>query len=161
MIKKFLHYICVAVACALWICLLALVYQFVILMIFKVDSLSLQTYHALSGYWNDGGVLKGKDILLLLMIFSYFPVCFYGCYRLYHYKYLKLLTVPLNKLANRGLDGYVAPDVNIKNLKIEEKKTLEQIVQERINLEKKKNPQNEGATDMRRKIIEKIEEAKK
>ena len=161
MIKKFFHYICVAVFCALWSVVLALLYQFVVLLIFKVDMLSLQTYNAFSDYWNNGGVLKGKDILMLLTIFSYFPICFFGCYRLYYYKYIKLITVPLNKLANRGLDGYVAPDVNIKNLKIEEKKTLEQIVQERIDLEKKKNPQYSGAANMRQKIIEQIEEAKK
>ena len=161
MIKKIFHYLCVIAACALWSVLLALIYQFVLMLIFGVDPLSVQTYHGLAGYWNDGGILKGKDILLLLLIFSYFPIWFFGCYRLYHYKYLKLLTVPLNKLANHGLDGYIPPDVNIKNLKIEEKKTLEQIVQERLNLEKKKNPQGAGTTDFRKKIIERIEETKK
>lgn len=161
MIKKLFHYICVLVACALWSAVLALVYRFGIELIFRVNPLSAQTYHSFAGYWNSGGVLKGKDIMLLLAIFSYIPLCFWGFYKLYYYKYMRLLTVPLNKIANHGLDGYVAPDVNIKNLKIEEKKTIDQIVQERLNLEKKKNQQSVGATDLRRQVIEQIEEAKK
>ena len=48
------------------------------------------------------------------------------------------------------------PDVNIKNLKIEEKKTIEQLVQERIELENKKNPKTDTA-QFRKEIVEKIE----
>ena len=75
---------------------------------------------------------------------------------------MRLITVPLNKIVNSGLDNYKAPDVNIKNLKIEEKKTLEQVVQERLEAEKKKNQsQNTANSDFRKKIIEQIEENKK
>ena len=66
---------------------------------------------------------------------------------------------PLNWLANRGLDKYSGgmPEVNIKNLKIEEKKTLEQLVQERIELENKKNPQKTDSSEFRKESVEKIE----
>ena len=75
---------------------------------------------------------------------------------------MRLITVPLNKIVNSGLEGYKAPDVNIKNLKIEEKKTLEQVVQERLEVEKKKSQlQSAANSDFRKKIIEQIEENKK
>jgi len=145
----------------LWIVLLAFIFQIVMLLLFKIDPLAIGTYKGLSEYWNRGGVLKGKDIVMLLTIFAYLPLCAYGCYKLYHYKYMRLLTVPLNKILNSGYDDYVAPDVNIKNLKIEEKKTLEQIVQERLEQEKKKNQSEGNPADFRKKIIEQINEGKK
>ena len=64
----------------------------------------------------------------------------------------------MNLIANRGLDKYSGgmPEVNIKNLKIEEKKTLDQLVKERIELENKKNPLADAA-EFRKEIVEKIE----
>jgi hypothetical protein len=161
MIKKFFHCVCFLIASAIWLVLVALVLRYVMLYAFNEDPLSPETYARMSDYWNNGGVLKGRHILMLLLLVAYFPICCLGCYKLYHYKYMKLLTIPLNKIVNYGLDGYVAPDVNIKNLKIEEKKTLEQIVQERLNEEKKKNQQAGNPVDFRKNIIEKINEAKK
>ena len=71
---------------------------------------------------------------------------------------MNLIMKPLSWFANRGLDKYSGgmPEVNIKNLKIEEKKTIEQLVQERIELENKKNPQANSA-EFRKEIVEKIE----
>lgn len=145
----------------MWTVLLAFIFQFFMLLLFKINPLSSSTYRGFSEYWNRGGVLQGKDIFMLLTIFAYLPLCVYGCYKLYHYKYMRLLTIPLSKLVNRGLDDYVAPEVNIKNLKIEEKKTLEQIVQERIEQEKKRSQSENNPIDFRKKIIEQINEAKK
>lgn len=158
MIKKSLHFICFAVGSILWSVLLGLLYQQLFVMILKINILAPRTYSMLIDFWNGGGVLKGKDLTLILAVLSYFPLCFYGVYRLYHYKFMKLIIGPLTWFSNLGLGKYQngAPIVNIKNLKIEEKKTIEQIVQERIEQEKKKNPQT-GTTDFRKKIIERIE----
>ena len=73
---------------------------------------------------------------------------------------MSLLTKPLNWLANLGSDKYKIKNVNIKNLKIEEKKTIEQVIQERLEEENKKNKQNSpgDAGNFRKKIIEKIKE---
>ena len=88
MIKKFFHYLCFAAASVLWVVLLAFIFQVVMLLLFKIDPLAVGTYKGLSEYWNRGGVLKGKDIVMLLIIFAYLPLCVYGCYKLYHYKYI-------------------------------------------------------------------------
>lgn len=158
MIKKFFHYICVLVACVLWTALLAGLIQIVILVFYHTDPFVF--YNSLVNFWNRGYVLRGIDLAIVAAILLMVPLCFYGWYKLYHFKYMKLLTVPLNKFFNRGFEGYVAPDVNIKNLKVEEKKTLDQFIQERLDQEKKKTKSN-NASDFRKEIIEKIQETKK
>ena len=162
MIKKIFHYICVAVSGILWSILLGFIFQQLFFLVYNINLLNPRTYRIFSAFWNNGGVLHGKDILMLCSLLLYLPICIYGWVKLSHYKFMRLITVPLNKIANAGLDNYKAPDVNIKNLKIEEKKTLEQLVQERLDKENKKNhTQNQGSSDFRKKIIEQIEENKK
>lgn len=161
MIKKLLHFICFLVAGLLWSILLLVVARELCMLINRIDIFSPLTYHRLSAYWNGGGVLHAKDILMIFGMSLYVPICLYGLYKLYHYQYMRLLTVPLNFLANLGIGDYRAPDVNIKNLKVEEKKSIEQIVQERLDLEKRKNQQNSDTTDFRQQIIKEIEEKTK
>ncbi len=158
MIKKSMHYLCVLIAGACWSSLLLWLYRFIFLSVYQIDILSPYTYAMIANYWNGGGVLKSGDIFMLLGFFSYFPIVSLGWYYLAKYSYLNLVMKPLNWLANRGLDKYSGgmPEVNIKNLKIEEKKTLEQLVQERIELENKKNPLTDSA-EFRKEIVEKIE----
>lgn len=158
MIKKFFHYVCVIIASGLWIALLAGLASSAVMLIYHTTPLIF--YQKLALFWNQGNVIHGRDLIFIMTIILLIPLCFYGLYRLYHFKYLKLLTVPLNKLLNGKFDGYVAPDVNIKNLKIEEKKTLDQFIKERLDLEKKKT-QTGSSTDFRQEIIRKIQESEK
>ncbi|MBR3676648.1 MAG: hypothetical protein IKN71_05905 [Alphaproteobacteria bacterium] len=157
MIKKFFHLVCVIIACCGWCALLIGIVQAVIMLAYHTTPLAF--YHSFTRFWNNGNALHGKDLGIVLMVIAFVPLCIYGWYKLYYFKYLKLLTVPLNKFFNSGYNNYVAPEVNIKNLKIEEKKTLEQIVQERLDKEKKKT-QSQSSTDFRKQIIEKINESK-
>ena len=158
MIKNILHYICGLLAGALFSALLLLIYQQAFYYCYQIDILNLQTYASIRNYWNDGGVLKAGDLFMLIGIFSYFPLIFFMWRKLLKYQYMNLITKPINWLANLGTNKYSGgmPDVNIKNLKIEEKKTIEQLVQERIELENKKNPQANSA-EFRKEIVEKIE----
>ena len=157
MIKTVLHYVCFVIAGILWIIFLALILKLAMLIFFKIDPFSPATYSGIINFWNNGGVLTGKDVLMFLICLLCLPLCFYGIRKLYKYQYIRLITTPLNKIMNHGLNDYVAPEVNIKNLKIEEKKTLEQAVQERLAEEKKKNKQAANAGEFRKNIIEKIE----
>lgn len=162
MIKKILHYACALTAGVLWSALLALLFQQVFLLVYRADILDLRTYKIFSEYWNGGGVLRGKDVMMICCLFLYFPLCVFGWFKLWHYKYLQLVTVPLNKIFNHGLDNYRAPDVNIKNLKVEEKKTLDQIVQERLETEQKKfQEENASSGNFRQKIIDQLQRTTK
>ena len=163
MIKKIFHYICVVVFGILWSAVLGALFMLLFYYECKSGFVDFSKYQNFSEYWSvKGGALYGNDFLMIFSMLLYFPLCIYGWFKLAHYKFMRLITVPLNKIANSGLDNYRPPDVNIKNLKVEEKKTLEQIVQERLEKEKKKNPtQNAGSSDFRKIIIDKIEENKK
>ena len=158
MLKKYLLYFCVLLAGSLTSALLLLLYWQAFNFFYQINILSLQTYKMLADYWNSGGTLKAGDLLMILGIISYFPLVFYLWRGLAKYKYMNLLITPLSWLSNHGLEKYSGgmPEVNIKNLKIEEKKTLEQLVKERIELENKKNPKKDTA-EFRKEIIEKIE----
>ena len=161
MIKKIFHFICFVVAGVLFTVALALLFRVGFAFLYHIDILSPTPYRRLAKYWNNGGILKSKDLVMLFLLFSYVPLCLFVWYRLYKFKFTKLITTPLNWLVNLGTNKYTIKDVNIKNLKVEEKKTLEQVVQERINQENKKNPLTVGAaTDFRKRIVEKIEENK-
>lgn len=160
-IKKWMHCICVLVAGVLWSALLALIFQQSFLLLSNINLFAPKTYKMFVAYWNNGGVLHAKELLMLFSLLLYLPLCGFGWYKLYKYKFMQLLTVPLNWLVNRGIDDYQAPDVNIKNLKLEEKKTLDQIVKERLEAEKKKNQTAAPTGDIRKKIVEQIEESKK
>lgn len=159
MIKKFFHFLLVAVTGTVWSGLLVVIFRLFFRLIYHVNILSPDFYKMIANYWDNGGVIQQKDLILLIGIFMYFPLCFYGWYRINHFKFIKLLIIPLNKLAYMGIDKYMASarSVNIKNLKIEEKKTLEQIVQERLEVENKKVKTPDSA-DFRQKIVEKLEE---
>ena len=159
MIKKTLHYICALIACAGWSALLLLLYRLIFFYGYQIDILSPLTYASIRNYWNNGGVLKSGDIFMILGILTYLPIVILGWRFLWKYHYMNLIMTPLTKISNLGLDKYSGglPEVNIKNLKIEEKKTLEQLVQERIELENKKNPQKTDSAEFRKEIVEKIE----
>lgn len=159
MIKKTFHYLFFILFGILWSGVLGLIYQQIFRFIYHVDVLSPVFYYRIAEFWNNGGIISSKDFTMLLLLFSYVPVFGYGLYKLYHFKFMNLVLIPLNGIANLGMKKYQkgAPTINIKNLKVEEKKTLEQIVQERIEAETKKNPQQDTAA-FRQKIIEKITE---
>ena len=91
MIKKILHYVCFIIASVLWIALLAFILRLLILLAFGIDPYSAATYVGLSAYWNSGGVLAGKDILMFVTGLLFFPLCLYGFRKLYKYQYSVIL----------------------------------------------------------------------
>lgn len=156
MIKKTFHLLCVLVAGLLMSILLAILYQQCFWYFFAINLFSPQTYIMFSTFWNNGGVLKSGDVFLLLGFFSYLPLCLFGWYKLNKYKYVNLILTPLNWLSNLGLNSDGMKEINIKNLKIEDKKTIDQLVQERIEMENKKSEQL-NTSDFRKKIVEQLE----
>lgn len=162
MIKKIFHLICFILATVLLSVLLAIIYQQLFWFIARIDIFAPATYKLFADFWNQGGTLKAKDVMFILSIISYFPLISLIIYKLYHFKYMKLIIIPLEYIANRGIEKHKAQmkDVNIKNLKIEEKKTIEQLVQERIEIENKKQ-ENSEINNFRKNLNEKIEKQKK
>ncbi len=156
MLKKILHFVCVFVVGIIWSFLLGALLLQILKIGFRMDFLSVKTYRGIVAFWNSGGVFKGKELLIFVIIFLYFPICVFGWHKINRYRFLRLITVPINWYLNRGLENYHAPDVNIKNLKLEEKKSLDQVVNERLEIEKKKQ-QSMMASDLRKEIVKKLE----
>ena len=158
MIKKFFHFICVVIFGLLINAFLGMIYVVCFLKLYSINLLSTDTYIKFIQFWNNGGVLRFTDILCILVILSYFPLCFYVWHKLNHYAFINLIIKPISFISNIGTGKYAGgmAETNLKNLKIEEKKTLEQIVKERIELEDKKH-ENDDTGKFRQQIIEKIE----
>ncbi len=159
MIKKLFHLICVLFFGIVSCVLLWLVYTLTFALIYRIDLLSMQTYVRISQFWNSGGVLSWKDTFMVLALSTYLPFCLFIFYRLYQFKFINILIKPFEWWQNRTLRNYCEVSVNIKNLKIEDKKTIEQVVQERLEKEKGKI-KNTNKEDLRKNIIEKINQQK-
>jgi hypothetical protein len=155
MIKKFFHILCVLFFGSLLCLLLWFLYALCFAVIYKVDLLSPLTFQRFSKFWNSGQTLSLRDTLMMMLLFTYFPFCLFVFYKLSKYKFINLLIKPFEWWQNRTLRNYKEVSVNIKNLKIEDKKTIEQVVQERLEKEKKKIKQP-AKDDIRKNIIEKI-----
>lgn len=160
MIKKLFHILFAIVFCAVFTAVVVAAFYYAYLYFYRINILSPKTYHNIAAYWNSGATLKSNDLLMLFGIFCVVPINLVGWWVIYHLKYANLWFKPLAWLGSFGTKDYAAPDVNIKNLKVEEKKTIEQLVNERIELEKKKTP-NLEVGHFRQDIIEQIEQNRK
>lgn len=160
MIKKLFHLVFAIVFCALFTAVVVAVAYIAYLYFYRIDILNPNTYQNIADYWNSGAILTGNDLLMLLGIFLIIPVNLLGWWLIYRCKYADLILQPLAWFSNIGAKDYQAPDVNIKNLKVEEKKTIEQLVNERLEQEKKKRPTVEPG-QFRQDIIERIEKNRK
>lgn len=156
MIKKLFHIIFALIFSAAFTALVVVAFYYAYRHFYRINILTPKTYRNIAAYWNSGATLTGNDLLMLFGIFSMLPLNLLGWWFIFHCKFTNLLTGPLAWLNNLGAKDYKAPDINIKNLKVEEKKSLEQLVNERIELEKKKNLTN-GFGQFRQDIIAQIE----
>ena len=155
MIKKLLHILCVLFFGSILCALLWVLFVLFFALIYGIDLINIQTYQRISIFWNAGNTLSWSDTFMLLLLIAYVPLCLLIFYRLNKYKFINLLIKPFEWWQNRTLRNYREVSVNIKNLKVEDKKTIEQVVQERLEKEKKKVKQP-NKDELRKNIIEKI-----
>lgn len=155
MIKKLLHILCVIFFGSVLCALLWVLYVLIFSLFYDINLLDVHTYQRISQFWNAGGTLSWSDTFMMLVLGAYLPLCLLIYYHLNKYKFINLLIKPFDWWQNRTLRNYREVSVNIKNLKIEDKKTIEQVVQERLEKEKKKVKQP-NKDELRKNIIEKI-----
>ncbi|MBQ9034576.1 MAG: hypothetical protein IJ099_01270 [Alphaproteobacteria bacterium] len=160
MIKKLFHIIFAIIFSAMFSALVLAAFYYAYRHFYRINILLPQTYRNIAAYWNTGATLSGNDLLMLFGIFSLVPLNLLGWWFIYRCKFANLVFKPLAWLSNLGAKDYKAPDINIKNLKIEEKKTIEQLVSERLEQEKKKRP-TANINNFRQDIIEQIEQKRK
>lgn len=129
--------------------------------IYGINIASPITYQKFSEYWDNGGVLRFNDVVMLLILCLFIPIFLFYMRWLNRCKFLNLILLPVQWLQNRALKNYKEVSINIKNLKVEEKKTIEQLVEERIEEENKNRKNEKSMEDFRKKIINKINSEKK
>lgn len=154
-LKKILHICCVLLFGCLVCLALGVLYVLIFSAIYKINLLSPVTYAKISKFWNDGGVLSADDVIMLAILWSYIPLCLLIFYLFSKFSFLKLLTVPFEWWQNRTLRNYKEVSINIKNLKVEDKKTIEDVVKERLERERGKT-KKPNRDELRKNIIEKI-----
>lgn len=161
MIKKLFHYLCVLVFGALGLALLVALYWLFFDTFYSINILDFNTYVLMSQFWDSGGVLKAGDVIMMLILLSIFPLLLIYLYWLNKCKFINLIVTPLQWINEHTLKNYKQASINIKNLKIEDKKTIEQLVEERIEEENKNRQQNAQMKDFRKTVINKINSEKK
>jgi hypothetical protein len=160
MIKKIFHILFAIIFCAAFTALVIAAFYFAYMHFYRINIINMKTYHNIVKYWDSGATLKSNDLLMLFGIFCIVPINLVGWWVIYHMKYANLWFGPLSWIAGLDTKNYETPDITIKNLKVEEKKTIEQIVNERLEQEKKKTPNLEVGR-FRQDIIEQIEQNSK
>ena len=161
MLKSFFHYVCILLFWIVGVSVLGVLYWLFFEKIYGINIASPITYQKFSEYWDNGGVLRFNDVVMLLILCLFIPISLFYMRWLNRCKFLNLILLPVQWLQNRALKNYKEVSINIKNLKVEEKKTIEQLVEERIEEENKNRKNEKSMEDFRKKIINKINSEKK
>ncbi len=142
---------------AVWTYLFALFSRWLLIYIWHFDILYKKQWIVVKGFWNNNGVIAGSsDYMLLLTMLILLIVWVIGWKKLCKVNYVKLALKPINYIADYGISKYEAEDkhVTIKNLKVGEKITVEDVIQARIKEEN--SHQDKEADSLRKSISEKI-----
>lgn len=157
MVKKTFKLIRFLLIGAIWAGIYGNIVRFVLIKFWQFDILYRKQWIVVEGFWNNNGVIYGmSDYLLLVSMFILLLIWIWGWYKLYKVNYGKKILGLINYISNRGLEKYEenSQHIVIKNLKVGEKMTIEEVIQDRIKQEH--NEKREGAQDLRKKISEKI-----
>lgn len=157
MIKNILKFIRFWAIGFMWTGIYGYLVRLFLIKFWQFDILYRKQWIVIKGFWNSNGVIHGvSDYLLLVSMFILLLIWGWGWYRLYKINYGKKLVGFVNYISGRGLKKYEesAEHVVIKNLKVGEKLTVEDVIQDRIKQEKTEKSQEAG--DLRKKVSEKI-----
>lgn len=157
MIKKLLRIIRFLFIAVIWTSIYGYLARWLLIKFWQFDILYRKQWIVVEGFWNNNGVIYGvSDYLLLVSMLILLLIWIYGCYKLNKINYGKKILSTIEKISNRGLKQYEenVQHIVIKNLKVGEKMTVEDVIQDRIKQEKTEKGQE--ASDLRKKISEKI-----
>ncbi len=142
---------------AMWTSAFLYIARLLMIYIWKFDIFYAKQWSVVKGFWNNNGVIEGAaDYTFFLSLLLIAVIWMVGWVKLYRLDYVKLLLAPLNYFANRNIKKYEEADTHvvIKNIKVGEKITVEDIIQDRIKQEKTENVKESDA--IRRSLSEKI-----
>lgn len=113
----------------------------------------------MKGFWNGNGVIIGiSDYMLFVTLFFLMLFWFFILLFLCRLNYFKLLLKPIEYISNREIKRYEQTNnqIVLKNMSVAEKITIEDVIKERIQQEKKQDKKVKEADYLRQNISEKI-----
>ena len=157
MLKKIIKIIRALFIGVIWTSALLYTARMLMIYIWKFDIFYAKQWSVVKRFWNSNGVIEGaSDYTFFLSLLLILIVWIVGWIKLCRLNYAKLAIAPLNYIANRDLKKYeqINTHVVIKNIKVGEKLSVEDLIQERIKQEQINNVKE--SDEMRRNISEKI-----
>lgn len=162
MLKKIAKTVRALLIVCVWTCVLLYVARWLMICIWKFDIFYAKQWGVVKGFWNSNGVIVGaSDYTFFLSLLLIFVIWVVGCVKLCRLDYVKLAMAPLHYISNYDIKKYEREDTHvvIKNIKVGEKLSVEDLIQERIKQEQTQNVKE--SDEMRRNISEKIINSKK
>lgn len=157
MLKKIIKTIRALFIGIIWTSALLYVARLLMIYIWKFDIFYVKQWSVVKRFWNNNGVIDdASDYAFFLSLLLILIIWIVGGVKLCRLNYAKLMIAPLNYIANRDLKKYEQEDTHvvIKNIKVGEKISVEDLIQERIKQEQTDNVKE--SDEMRRNISEKI-----
>ncbi len=127
--------------------------------IWQFDIFYKKQWEVMKGFWNGNGVIIGiSDYMLFVTLFFLMLFWFFILLFLCRLNYFKLLLKPIEYISNREIKRYEQTNnqIVLKNMSVAEKITIEDVIKERIQQEKKQDKKVKEADYLRQNISEKI-----
>lgn len=162
MFKKLLAFLKFIVVFIVWTLVFVSVSRWFMLLIWKFDILYKQQWQAIGQYWNEDGTIAGaSDYLFFIALFVLVLLWFFGFRYFYKLKYMRMMLFPFRYFNDRQIRKYEQEDTRavIKNIRVGEKLTVEDVIKDRIKQEEvKQSPK--VSQDLRQSISQKINQKK-
>jgi len=162
MFKKLLKCIKFLFIGAAWSAFWLSVTQKAVIAVWNFNFLSKVQWSMVASFWNANGTIKGvSDYMLFLTLLIVGVVWFFGFRYFLKVNYLKLLLKPFEYFFGKQIEKYnkESKHVVIKNLVVGEKRTLNDLIDEKIKSENKQTKAKESET-LRQNVLQKIIERK-
>ena len=162
MLKKIVKFLKFIFVCFVWSVVWFTFMREVVFSIWNFDFFSTRQWQMVASFWNAHGTIKGlSDYMLFLSMFVTLLLWFLGLRRLYKVDYWQLLLKPFQYFSSKQIEKYKkeGKHVVIKNLVVGEKITLNDLIDEKIKEEGKKQEAKESE-NLRQNIAQKIIERK-
>ncbi len=159
-IKNFIRFLSISIIVFF---ILGYVYQFLFKLLWNFDLFNRVSYDIMYDFWEKGGVFRTFRDCSLAVALCLTPIIgLILSYKLYKYGLIKFLTTPIIKLYRLITRPKVMEieHVSIKNLGGKDK-TLDEIISEKIEKEKKIDSDENTVQNLRKQIAAKIEENEK
>lgn len=158
MFKKLLKFLRFLLIGAVWSVGFGYVVRMLVVKLWKFDVFYKKQWEVIAQFWENNGVIVGaSDYMLFVVLLLSLGVWIWGWRRLVKVDYISIILWPLKYISDKQVEKYQnsGKRVVFKNMGIAEKKTIEDVIEERIKQESGEKSVKESE-QLRKNISEKI-----